>query len=124
VVQTVASGDASVGVIVFPTNVSQGKQAAPDAPIEFTYLDVLAVIPTVQAILAGAPHPNAAQLFSLYMMSRDGQTVNNQDKRASSVLGDLPGAVPAPPKSTVEQPTAEVAAQHQQDVINLFHQLY
>lgn len=124
IVETVASGDAAVGFIVFPTNVSAIQQTEKNAPVAFTYLDVLAVIPTVEAILANAPHPAAAQLFAMYMMSRAGQIVNNQGQSASSVLGNLPGASPAPPKSARAQPSAENAAANQTQVINLFHTLY
>jgi ABC-type Fe3+ transport system substrate-binding protein len=59
------------------------------------------------APVATAPHPAAARLFIAFLMSPEGQEINN--KNGFAVLKGIPNTVPLPPL-TASDP-AEAAAQ-------------
>ena len=62
------------------------------------------------AVSAKAPHPNGARLLINFLLSPQGQAVINKDV-ASSVLPNIPGAVPLP-KDYRSPNLAEVTANH------------
>lgn len=70
---TVASGERSV-----TTNGRSAEtleQQAAGAPLEIKYLDVVPVADSYQAVVEGAPHPNAAACFVGWTLSAEGQEV-------------------------------------------------
>ena len=66
------------------------------------------------ALVATAPHPAAARLFISFLMSPEGQEINN--KNGFAVLKNIPNTVPLPPLT--DSNPAEAAAQTP-DIIRL-----
>lgn len=123
--QSVASGEAAIGFTAFEYLATNIKRDSPDAPIAFTYLDIAPILQTHISMLAGAPHPNAGELFTRWMMTEAGQVAHNGNSRASSPLGDLPGGtLPlAPSDKSRVYAGADVAGEHEA-IINLFDELF
>jgi iron(III) transport system substrate-binding protein len=124
VAQSVASGEAVLGFTGLPYDVVNLKRQAPDAPIDYRYLDIITAAPSLISINARAKHPKAAELFARWMMSPAGQVAHNGDGRASSVLGDLPGTLKsADVKKVLNIDTTEVAKGYK-DLIAMFDAVF
>lgn len=63
------------------------------APIDDATPDPVTGWGSMLSITREAPHPNAARLFTSFILSRPGQDVLSKDV-AASPLGSLPGALP------------------------------
>jgi iron(III) transport system substrate-binding protein len=124
VAQSVASGEAALGFTGLPYEAVNIADRNPGAPIAYTYLDVVTGAYTFVAINAKAPHPNAAKLFASWMMSPAGQVAHNGDRRASSLLGDLPGTLEAPDLNRIDPTTAEMVVANYETLTSLFDRLY
>jgi len=91
--QDVAAGS---GLAVFPSLLSvSAPLQAKGATISTVFPSPTTGVEQYTAVSSTAIHPDAAQLFVDYLMSRAGQTLFNQGT-ASSVLGNLPGTIPLP----------------------------
>jgi len=96
VVIAVARGESLVGVSAalneYPLRVGQGAPIAPIYPPEG-----LPATNYPLMLLAGAPHPNAAELFGNWYLSRLGQTQLVKVRGAYSVRADVAAAPGNPP---------------------------
>lgn len=123
--QMVASGEASIGFPVSRYYTAQLKEQNAGAPIEQIYLDIATMAPTYLGLSATAQHPNAAKLFALWMMSREGQTSHNGSGRASSVLQGLPGTIEGPTQEQLDRSaTVEAVTTEYDELIAMFDRLY
>ncbi|MBV9812432.1 MAG: extracellular solute-binding protein [Acetobacteraceae bacterium] len=68
--------------------------AAKSAPIQEAFPNPTISSDNIMALLAHAPHPNAARLFAGFLMSREGQSLLNMD--GFSPLPNVPGTRPLP----------------------------
>ncbi|HXD19795.1 MAG TPA: extracellular solute-binding protein [Vicinamibacterales bacterium] len=67
----VAAGDVPVGLAMYNSNIETLKRKG--APIDYVPVQPVVARPQGVGIAKNAPHPNAAQLFSEYVMSPEGQ---------------------------------------------------
>jgi len=86
--------------------ISQGAPFALVYPSEGT-----PSIPGGAAVMADAPHPNAARLFDLYLFSKDGQGLLVSLARLRSFHPDVPTPEGAKPLSEIKIMKADPAAQ-------------
>lgn len=85
--QTVAAGGAAM---LFPgTKATTDVLATQGAPVAFAAVSPTVGVEFYSGIASNATHPDAAKLFTDYLLSKDGQTVLN--KNSVSPLGTLPG---------------------------------
>jgi iron(III) transport system substrate-binding protein len=103
---SVASGE-----FLFTTEARDAEVAglkAKGAPIAMHYLDLIPVTDSFQALLKGAPHPNAAKCFIAWMASSEAQAKLFEVDFKSNV--DLPANAPKTAKLLIAE-TAEQLAQ-------------
>ena len=95
--QAVASGEISATIFTQPAIVT--GLVMQGAPIKFVVPTGRTVfcIEDLIAILTTAQHPNAAQVFVDYMLSKDGQAAINSDGLGMSAMPGVPGALPQVP---------------------------
>ena len=67
----VAAGEVPVGLAMYNSNIESLKRKG--APIDFVPVQPVVARPQGIGVARSAPHPNAAQLFSEYVMSTEGQ---------------------------------------------------
>ena len=86
---------ANAGKVAIPiTRTATESLIAQGAPLAHTLPSPTTGGTTLIMISAGAPHPNAAKLLLNFFISRDGQTLLNQN--GYSPLPNLPGVLPLP----------------------------
>jgi ABC-type Fe3+ transport system substrate-binding protein len=66
------------------------EQQAVGAPLEIKYLDVVTTEDAIVSVLEGAPHPNAAICYSVWLASDEGQEAVNEINFGGAVLEGLP----------------------------------
>jgi iron(III) transport system substrate-binding protein len=96
-------------------------QQAAGAPVDFAIADQAWGTRFFGALIDGAPHDNAAQVFADFMVSPDGQEIIAANQ--SSVLPDTPGALTSNDRvreQDLAQLTPEVVAQYQTEWNALF----
>jgi iron(III) transport system substrate-binding protein len=111
--QQVAAGSAAI--YVPSAHQVHVELAAKGAPIEEAFLEPTVTSDNQLAIVAKAPHPNAARLLFNFILTPEGQAINNKD--GFSPLPNVPGTRPAPKTETME--SDEVLRQTPQ-IISLF----
>jgi iron(III) transport system substrate-binding protein len=67
----VAAGDVQVGLAMYNSNIETLKRKG--APIDYVPVQPVVARPQGIGVAKNAPHPNAAQLFEEYVVSREGQ---------------------------------------------------
>lgn len=82
-----ASGEISAGLFVVP----QGPAKANGAPVDSSLAEQLWGARYYSSVMSNAPHPNAAQLFANFMVTKDGQAAIT--KNAGAVLPGVEGSV-------------------------------
>ena len=85
----VAAGDVPVGLAMYNSNIETLKRKG--APIDYVPVQPVVARPQGIGVAKNAPHPNAAQLFTEYVMSDEGQK-----------LFESMGRVPAKPNAKSE----------------------
>jgi iron(III) transport system substrate-binding protein len=78
------------------------------APVKAIFPDPTSGFSSVQCLMKGAAHPNAARLFMHLMLTRDGQTGLNGNLRDASPVAGIAGTVQVT-KATVIPPPEDVA---------------
>ncbi|MEY9212748.1 extracellular solute-binding protein [Thermobifida halotolerans] len=91
--QQVAAGESLVAFPSLPSVVNPLKESG--APVELAYLSPTTGVEQYTAVAEGSPHPNAALLFTDFLMSEEGQTALNEGFGISP-LGELDGTLPEP----------------------------
>jgi iron(III) transport system substrate-binding protein len=71
--QLVVSGEVPLSPVIFDNNMTVGKEKG--APVEWRPLEPVMTNVGFTGLLARAPHPHAAMLFTDYLQSREGQEV-------------------------------------------------
>ncbi|MFO1190521.1 MAG: extracellular solute-binding protein [Alphaproteobacteria bacterium] len=123
--QSVASGEAAIGFTGIPYSAVNITNTNKGAPIDYAYLNKVTMASTYVMLTAKGPKPNAGRLFAQWLMSREGQIAHNGDDRASSLLGSLPGTLPAAPMDRVDADLdAEDVSKEQQALIAMFDRLF
>jgi iron(III) transport system substrate-binding protein len=96
VVLSVARGEQGVGIVSamneYPLRVAQGAPIAPVYPVDGSPYTNYPMV-----LLAGSPHPHAAELFANWYLSNEGQTALVKQRGAYSVRADVAPAVGNPP---------------------------
>ncbi len=93
-VQAAASGEVAAANLSFPALAS--PLMAKGAPVKLVVDKTESFgVQLMCGILKSAPHPNAAQLFADFLLSREGQEALNGRGFGISVLPDVPGALPS-----------------------------
>lgn len=92
-ISSVVDGTYPIGVLAYYPYYFQTLQNTPNAPVKFMLLDEgTGYSVGEQCVLANAPHPNAAQLWANWVMSKEGQAALAK----SGAYPSMPGS-PAPP---------------------------
>ena len=125
VAQSVASGEAAIGMTGLPYEATNILGKNPGAPINYKYLDIVTVAYSFVVVSAKSQKPDAARLFAAWMMTPAGQIAHNGDGRASSVLGDLPGTLKAAKPETIDRAdTADKVVADYRELTDLFDRLF
>ncbi|MGH7154072.1 MAG: ABC transporter substrate-binding protein [Acetobacteraceae bacterium] len=99
-VLAVARGEQSLAVVSalneYPARVGQGAPIIPVYPVEGSPYTNYAIF-----LLAGAPHPHAAELFANWYLSREAQTELVKVRGAYSVRADVKPAPGNPPLAQI-----------------------
>jgi iron(III) transport system substrate-binding protein len=75
--ESLAAGEGAIGVPNVAAAV--GPAAAKGAPVDIVYPDLTTGPEIVPLIANKAAHPNAAKLFSIFLMSKEGNAILNKD---------------------------------------------
>lgn len=111
---------ASEGALLIAATVGSMTPAVDaGAPLEYTVPEG----PTVTgrnwvAIAEDAPHPNAAFLFTHWLLSEDGSQLYNELETSASPLGDLPGVMSLP-DGALPPPSADQVQEDLPKVLSL-----
>jgi iron(III) transport system substrate-binding protein len=85
--QLLAAGEFAISSVLYDYRVKQMKLQG--APIEGLVLPPAMVQPDIVLYARGAPHPNAAALFIDWLLSKEAQTLVEQDFRRNSARKDM-----------------------------------
>src|SRR5262249_9281340 len=81
--ELIAAGEVPVGLPVYSGNADSVKKKG--APVEWVAVEPIVGRPQAISVAAKAPHPNAALLFTDFVLSPDGQKVlNDLDRNPAS----------------------------------------
>jgi len=81
--ELIAAGEVPVGLTVYSGNADSLKKKG--APVEWVPVEPIVGRPQAVAVASKAPHPNAALLFTDFLLSPDGQKVlNDLDRNPAS----------------------------------------
>ena len=85
--QLLAAGEFSISSVLYDFRVKQMKRQG--APIEGVLLPPAIAQSDMLLLARNAPHPNAAALFIDWLLSREAQTMVEQELRRNSVRKDM-----------------------------------
>ncbi|MGW0177697.1 ABC transporter substrate-binding protein [Rhodococcus sp. NPDC003322] len=86
IAQALTSGEIAAAAYTLPLTAEKEK----GAPVDFGLASPVFGAPFLTGVVAKAPHPNAAQLFANFLVTKAGQ--NAVANRAGAVLPDIPTA--------------------------------
>lgn len=97
-VSSVVDGTYPIGVLAYYPYYFETLQTTPDAPVEFLLFDEDTPYSVgKQCVISNAPHPNAAQLWMNWVMSKEGQAVYAESGAYPSMPGSPgPAGIPGP----------------------------
>lgn len=85
--QLLVAGEFSISSVLYDFRVKQMKRQG--APIEGVILPPAVAQADMLLLVRGAPHPNAAALLMDWLLSKEAQTIVEQDLRRNSVRRDM-----------------------------------
>jgi iron(III) transport system substrate-binding protein len=91
VAQAVAAGEAAIGAFAIPANVS--PLIAAGAPIKFIVPNPALALEFVVGAFGWSKRPNAARVFTDYVMSREAQIIWHGTGNSASPLPGIPGSL-------------------------------